>query len=660
MLKTQLKLSLLEGLFFWLISWLAIYGLGGVVFGNFGLFRAGPLLFVTGLAALLLTRRFAHIKAIMTTSDLAVWLLLSVMAGIYFPPFEYIFGGRDPGVYVAVGAGLARTGRLHFTDPQLASLSAQDRPYFYRLQGTEGNQQIGDSYRKNRQYPGLFVTNLKTGEVTPQFYPLYPVLLAAGYALGGIIGELLVTPLLAILALVAVYLLTKEIFSKEVAVVSFLLLSISYPLVWYARYPNSELPTMLLLFGGSWLLAKAFSSQNAVVALLAAVVIGATNWLRIDSLLLLVPLLTLSLGGFGPKNQRLLRIFIPTLNLFLLLNIFEGWFYSRPYFSYVILGDKTDRLPWIVTIVLLPSVILLINQVWQSSPARSRLVFLNSAGLSRFKKISVLLVGLYLLTFVLVWQFLGLTVPPVSDYANLFKLEWYLTPPVVLIGIWALWRVVTGYWHQPAKRFLFSYTLFVLIFLLYKSRVVSIHPWWVRRFLPIVVPTLIIGFVWLISVWATRLGRFLKIFTFGFITAVYLAMSLLMIPFRLFEGGLKLLAVAADTLPPEAVVIANDDWGVLATPLFYLYDREVVPFNPDQPTNTRSQLFKSIRGLYPQKNLWYYSLSLGTKGLVRPPSSQLVTERVYLVRDYQSFESLPLTPAYLQRAPFQIYRDLPK
>jgi 4-amino-4-deoxy-L-arabinose transferase-like glycosyltransferase len=645
-------MTLLEKSFFFLLVWLTAYGLLGVGLGNLGVFRPGLVLLASGLAAffLSLTPRVGpgvKRRGRLPKSDLVVWLALPLMALLFFPPFEYIFGGRDPGVYVAVGAGLAREGRLRSVDEQIASLSRSDRQFYYRLRGKEGNKQWGDSYRKNRQYPGLFVTDSERGEVTPQFYPLYPVLLAAGYFAGGPIGELAVTPFLTILALAAVYLFGREVFSSRVAVWSFILILISYPVLWYSRYPNSELPTTLFLFGGAWLFCLAWRRRLISLSLLSAVIVGAALLLRIDTILLLFPLLLLLAGGGRREERRLIKAFVLALAPFLVFWLVEGWYFSRPYFTHVVLGENPGRLWTAIGAAVLAPVL------FAAAPPLSRIGFKRIFG--RFHKLLVELTGMGLFVFIITLQISGFIAPTISDLANLLKLEWYLTPPVVLIGFWGVWRLLTRRWREPPVRFVFGYALFVSLFYLYKARVTPVHPWWVRRFLPVAIPALVIAFVWMIAGWSARWGRFLRIFVFGFTAAVYLAISVSMVRFDLFRGGLRLLDYTASVLPAEALVVADDDWGVLATPLYYLYGRRVVPLNPDQPPEIRLQALVRAGSAFPGRRLWYYSFRESEDENLLPSRLSLIAERNFQARGYQSARSLPVAPGKIESTPLRIY-----
>lgn len=640
-----LELDLLEALFFFVLTWFAIYGLIGVGLGNLGVFRAKPVLIISGLAALLISLKFIGIKTIMERSGLSVWLALPIMAGLFFPPFEYVFGGRDPGVYIAVGAGLARKGNLQFYDAQIASLSPEDQEFYYRLRGVEGNKDFGDSYCKNRQYPGLFATNLENGEITPQFYPLYPVLLAAGYSLGGLIGELAMTPFLAIFALIAVYLFTRHLFSEKVALVTLLLLLVSYPILWYSRYPNSEMVAMLFLLGGSWLLHLAFQKSSPGLIFLTTLIFMAAALTRIDNLLLLIPFILVSLGGFSYQERKPLLLFTVLGILGLSIGIFQGWFFSRPYISQVVLKEGAISLCFAFSLLILPFLLVTLAPL-----SRFQRLF------QRYQEVLLNFFALGLFVFIFNLQVIGFLVPSVSDWANLVKLEWYLTPPVVLIGIWGTWRVLVRQWSLPAVRFLFSYTLFVSIFYLWRARVSLDHPWWVRRFLPVVIPGLILGFSWMINEWFKKKNQFWQVFILSLVWLIYLRMSFSIIRFNLFSGGVSFVKEAARLIPQDVVTVAKDDWGMLATPLYYLFDRRVITLNPDQPPEIQFKSISRAQSTFPEKGVWFYSFGSSDQAAPPFPSFLLTAERIFLFKNFGLFHSLPLVSGGEEVISLQIYQ----
>ena len=131
---------------------------------------------------------------------LSVWIVLA--AWLFFRPHEFILGGADAGVYVNLGANIARTGGILIHDSTLAALDPSLYPSLLRpLPPGE----VTPYYLM----PAFYVPGTPAGLIVPQFYPLHPVWQAVGYALGGLRAELLLTPLWGFLgALVLILLYT--------------------------------------------------------------------------------------------------------------------------------------------------------------------------------------------------------------------------------------------------------------------------------------------------------------------------------------------------------------------------------------------------------------------------------------------------------------------
>ena len=90
------------------------------------------------------------------SSTAAVPVLLIVL-GVwrFFPPAEYVIGGKDPGVYMNEGIQIAQRGGLVIRDPIVAAVPTFARPLFFPPYG----QTAYDSLR----FMGFFITDLDTG-----------------------------------------------------------------------------------------------------------------------------------------------------------------------------------------------------------------------------------------------------------------------------------------------------------------------------------------------------------------------------------------------------------------------------------------------------------------------------------------------------------------
>ncbi len=175
----------------------------GVLLLQFGIFSLtnlaiGTAMLVTALVAVNLVQERRWVPDLRRSgTDLAVFgLLIASAAALFFHPHEFILGGADAGVYVNLGASIARTGHWVMTDDAVAEVPAALDPAFFRQQPSAEPPYI--------QFPGFYLTDPGTGEITPQFYPLHPLWLAVFNAVGGLRMSLYATPVWGVLGVWAV------------------------------------------------------------------------------------------------------------------------------------------------------------------------------------------------------------------------------------------------------------------------------------------------------------------------------------------------------------------------------------------------------------------------------------------------------------------------
>jgi len=91
-----------------------------------------------------------------------------------------------------LAAAVARSGSLLIEAPDLAGLGEEERQLLFRQRRTV-----------SMPFQGMFL--LADGRIAPQFYHLYPCLMAVAWSVGGVRAALLVNPLLNVAAILALY-----------------------------------------------------------------------------------------------------------------------------------------------------------------------------------------------------------------------------------------------------------------------------------------------------------------------------------------------------------------------------------------------------------------------------------------------------------------------
>jgi len=312
------NLSFSESLFLWSATSVTVSGIIAMLLAYFGVFSLInlSLAIVTLIAITWWIRRpqltVPNPKLTLNSTFLLLTILLAVH--LFFMPFEWILGGGDPGTYMNTGFHIARKGSVFVIDDLLGTVDGEVERYLY----------------SNAQYLGYYITNRSSGEVVPQFLYLYPSIIAIFYSIGGLNLSLFTTPFLAILSLMAIYLATKEIFNTRVALISLILLTTNFLIIWGARQPNSEVLVRLLLFSGIYALSLYFKTKNNFYTALSALFFGGMLLTRIDAWMMILPMFFILIMLQNSSNKH--RSFLTFVGTFLAL-YFTGW-YTLFYISY--------------------------------------------------------------------------------------------------------------------------------------------------------------------------------------------------------------------------------------------------------------------------------------------------------------------------------------
>ena len=130
-----------------------------------------------------------------TSTFLLPLALVGLGLWLFFPPFEHVVGGQDPGVYVNEGVAIAQRGGLVVREDVIASMPVAVRDLFFPSHHNANYYSL--------RFMGFFVIDPDQGLVAGQFPHLYPAWIAIGYGLGGLRGALATTPVAAIVGLLA-------------------------------------------------------------------------------------------------------------------------------------------------------------------------------------------------------------------------------------------------------------------------------------------------------------------------------------------------------------------------------------------------------------------------------------------------------------------------
>jgi hypothetical protein len=203
-------------------------------------------------------------------AELALVGLTAVAAAVFFlPGFSYASVDKDPGVYVAHAFAIARHDDV--TIPAAVLERGLD-------------PMIGQT----GMFPGFWIEADAPEAVTPQFYHLYSATLATGADLAGRGGVFNLTPLMGVASVCLLVITVRCATSTTAAAVFGALLVTSMMQVWQARYPSTEVLAQLLLAGSLLGGVLAIERRWAGGALAAGVLVGVGFLCRPDGFLYIV------------------------------------------------------------------------------------------------------------------------------------------------------------------------------------------------------------------------------------------------------------------------------------------------------------------------------------------------------------------------------------
>jgi hypothetical protein len=450
--------------------------LAALALAALGLYTFRRLLAVdVTLAILLFVAARGRLRYRATPPTLATALpiaLLALGAYLFFPSSEYVMGGKDPGTYMNEGIRIGQQGSMTISDPVVAALPREFRPMF--LLGDPGQMEQG--LEQGVRFMGFFLADASRGEVIGQFPHAFPSWIAIGYDLDGVSGARRAVGAWAMVGLVAVYFLGARLAGRAPAFIAALLLGINVAEVWYARYPNSEVMQQALLCAALLALARAYRDHDRFFVPVAAILLGSLMFVRFDSLVILgavsAGLLLLVLDG-----KRLGWSFVAPLAALLAA---AAAYFAGPMREYVAIpmlqvGGGRALAAGAAAILIAAAAL-----------RRGRAAFPD--GVAWLQRWVPRLLGPALAAAAGYAYFLreplGLLAP--HDAYSLRMFAWYVTPVGLLAAVAGFVALVwTRFWRDPV---LFTAGASVSVFFFYKIRIVPENFWLARRYLALILP----------------------------------------------------------------------------------------------------------------------------------------------------------------------------
>jgi hypothetical protein len=388
----------------------------------------------------------------------------------FFPPSEYIIGGKDPGVYLNEGIQIAQRGAIVATDPVIASVPNFARDLFFP------SHQQREYY--GLRFMGFFIRDPDAGTVVGQFPHLFPASIAIGYGIDGLTGARRTIGVWAILGLLAVYFTGVRAFGRTVAGAACGLLALNVIEVWFGRYPNAELVMQTLLFAALLADARAHVDDDRFFAPVAGFLLGLLLFLRYDSLLGIAGVL----GGLALSSligRRVRWSFLATLAVCAALAAIYMLGPMRAYVALPILFlGKLDTWQYAALTLAAGTGVLALT------------IGARIPGLAvRVQRATPILLSLIVVAaalYALYFRQPGGKLTDYDAYALRTFANFYFTVPALLAAIvgYAL-AARSSFWRAPS---LFITIAIFALTIFYKIRIVPDHFWMARRFLAVILP----------------------------------------------------------------------------------------------------------------------------------------------------------------------------
>lgn len=322
------------------------------VIGVYNIWTVASILLIEGIIFCILfheSLRKKNINPDISNDSVKQWFCIGIVLLLIFLIYSYFiivpFGiGRDPSVYLYNGVHIAETGSIHFESDSYLNLNYVDLKELVDLNGA-----------------GLYsaydwgISDMP-GDVIIQFLHMYPSILAIGYSLGGLTGELLINPIIAVLCAAMIYVYTKDILGNpKAAWIALLLCALNPAQIYSARITQSELLCQLFFLMSVYYFAKGWTSNNRWLIAFSGSLIGLMTFIRIDMYILGGGVLVIALYHIWFQRQNAKRILLYSACYVFVGSaaLLYGYIYLFPYYK-----DHWDQ--GVLSAILIVNIVLII------------------------------------------------------------------------------------------------------------------------------------------------------------------------------------------------------------------------------------------------------------------------------------------------------------
>ncbi len=487
----------------------------------------------------------------------AVALAATVGNGLF--PGEHLQTGRDGGTYTSTAGWIATDGGL--------LIHAEVPPF-------DDADDLGFD-------AAGFHEIVPDGPLYAQFMHAFPALMATADLAGGLDLMVRTNALIGGVALLAFYAFAERLVRPWLALGAQLALAVNLVFVYFTRAPFAELLMLGMLFAGLWALDQAVALADRTVGFVSGLLLGATFLARLDGLVVLLMLAAALLpplvGGRLRRVAPTTLLGIAVISAVALIDLFVfSPFYVRLHVEFLVpLGVGFTLVGLLAAAARAGRARTIVEAMsrHRATVAATLAVVIVVAGVLAYTVRPSFAVATWSRTTPIgfLQQREGQGIDEARTYAELSArwLGWYLGVPALLAGLlgWAglTWRAVADRVSRMTP-FLLTFSGLTTLYV-WRPSITPDHIWADRRFLPVVIPGLLLCAAWLLhQLWSrTSTGRWSLAGRAG---AVGVAVLVLAMPLRLTwpladlreEAGLASeVAAACERLGDDAAILLLDE-----------------------------------------------------------------------------------------------------
>jgi len=629
----NLKLSLLETLFLYVLVNIVITGWIAFVLAELGIFSLWILIGVLAVYSTILALKFrikfslySLPKPKLNLESLILILIVIMAAGIFFHPSEYVVrGNMDANAYLGMGVDLAKTGSIIVHEPY----AGFPKPILEYIIPFRQYSYVGDN----------------EVDFQPPFLHLYPTWIAIFYSIFDLRTSLYITPLFGLLGILSIFLFSKRLFNNEVALISAVLLGLNFAQICWSRTPFPEILGQFLFLSGAYTFLMFRRSDHPFFSILSGVCIGELLLTRLEFIYIIIPIIFyLGFTNYNPKSKLYCTFLVPII-LLLIHSLIHNFTISQSYVSTLVQRESYEVfkvLPSLFNIMFSQNFVPDINWYikYLDHPATSFIsvyfligiviilgVFILTLDNVRIfrdarenKKVTSTLRHLFVLLFMafLIYNYFirpqYFQPPPGQplfnyrgggfDAITLIRLTYFLTPLGLFMGALAL--VALTYRKNKPGIGLFIFTgLFYFIYFTNHTPISPPLPFWSRKFISIIIPFLVVLIAYAIYYIKLKLPNKKIIVP---VLILYLVTSLIIISYPLigyteYKGAIDNMQNFADNFGEDDFIIFHHDQGgiLFARPLWFLFDKKAIVLqnlDPDKFEEMLKQQSNETRKFY--------------------------------------------------------------